>query len=271
MFYQNLSPQQQKYARYLIIALLTGLVLSSFAFAYSYFVSGWEMATDSDTPRQIAVNGEGKIAVKPDIAVFTASVVTQSAKIQQAQSENTQRSNEVLSFLKGKGIEEKDLKTVGYFISPQYQYDSRPCIQIFPNPCPPQGAPKIVSYEVRHTIEIKVRDLDKVDEFLAGVVDKGVNEVGSIQFSVDDEEKVKAEVREKAIEDAKAKAEVLADQLGVRIKRIVGFSESGSGPIYGRAFEAFGKGGDFSAPSAPQIEPGEQEMRAFVTVVYEFR
>lgn len=262
----------QQPASYLALLLLVGLVLSAFAFGLSYLVDTWKIATDTQTLRQIVVNGEGKIVTKPDLATFTAAVVTQSAKIKDTQKENTSRSNEVLGFLKSKGIEEKDLKTVGYFISPQYQYDSRPCIQIYPSPCSPQGPPKITSYEVRHTVEVKVRDLNKVDELLSGVVEKGANEVGSISFSVDDEEKVKAEVREKAIEDAKAKAEVLADQLGVKLRRIVSFSESGGGPIYARTFEVLGKGGGGNyAPSAPQVEPGEQEIRVFVTIVYEFR
>jgi hypothetical protein len=126
---------------------------------------------------------------------------------------------------------------------------------------------------VRHTIEVKLRDLNKVDDLLAGVVEKGANEVSSIQFSVDDEEKVLAEARKKAIEDAKKKAEVLAEDLGVRLTKIVAFSEFGGGPIFARSFEALGKGGDGGfggAVPTPQIEPGEQEIRSFVNIVYEF-
>lgn len=270
--YDDFSPSMKRVARVLGMFLFIGLVLGAFAFAFFYFVGAWKTATGSETPRQIVVTGEGKVAVKPDIATFTASVVTQAEKVGEAQSENTRRSNEVLSFLKKSGVEEKDLKTVGYFISPQYQYDSRPCIQIYPSPCP-QNPPKIVSYEVRHSIEVKVRDLNKVDDLLAGAVDKGANEVGSVQFTVDKIEKVLAEARQKAIEDAKEKAEVLAKDLGVRLTRIVAFSEGG-GPIFPR-FEALGKGGDVGfgggAAPAPQVAPGEQEIQSFVNVVYEFR
>lgn len=269
---ENVPQNLQRLTSYLIVLLVLGLVLGAFAFAFSYFADGWEKVTNSEMPRQINVSGEGKVAVKPDIALFTTAVVTQSAEISSAQSENTRRSNDVLAFLKDSGVEEKDLKTIGYSINPQYQYDSRPCIQIYPSPCP-QNPPRIVSYDVRHTIEVKVRALDKVDDMLAGVVKNGANEVSSIQFSVDDKEKVLAEARKKAIEDAKTKAEVLADDLGVRLKRIVAFSEAG-GPIFPSRFESFGKGGDASFGGAlptPQVEAGEQEIRSFVNVVYEFR
>ena len=271
-FIQDNVPQNlQRLSGYLITLLIVGLALSAFAFAFSYFVDGWKTATNTQIPRQINVSGEGKVAIKPDIATFTAAVVTQAGKIGEAQSENTKRSNEMLAFLKGSGVEEKDLKTIGYFINPQYQYDSKPCIQIYPSPCP-QNPPRIVSYEVRHTIEVKVRDLNKVDDLLAGVVEKGANEVSSIQFRVDDEEKVLAQARKEAIENAKTKAEILAEDLGVRLAKIVAFSESGGGPIFTRSFEALGKGGDFGgAAPTPQVEPGEQEVRSFVNVVYEFR
>ena len=96
--------------------------------------------------------------------------------------------------------------------------------------------------------------------------------MGSLSFSVEDEEKIKVEARKKAIENAKEKAKVLAKDLGVRLGKMVSFSESGGGyPIYARTLEALGGGnGIVSAPS-PQIEPGEQEIRSIVTVTYEFR
>lgn len=270
-FYDSVPQNLQRPVGYLIALFVLGLVLAAFGFAFYYFAFAWDKAFDTEFPRQISVQGEGKVAVKPDIAVFSAGVVTSSEKIKNAQDENTKKSNAIAEFLKQQGIEAKDVKTVGYNINPQYQYDNRPCIQIYPSPCSPPAVPKIASYEVRHTLEIKVRDLGKVDELLEGVVVAGANEVGSVQFKVDDEEKVLAEARKKAIEDARSKAKVLAKDLDVRLTKIVSFSESG-GPIFGR-FEALGKGGDGfgGAVPTPQVEPGEQEIRSFVNVVYEFR
>lgn len=271
-FIQNNVPHNlQRLTGYLIVLLIAGLTLSSFAFVISYLASA-KNESNQVSPKQINVTGEGKVAIKPDIALFTTAVVTQSTEIGTAQSENTRRLNEVLAYLKSNGVEEKDLKTIGYSINPQYQFDSRPCIQVFPSPCP-QNPPRIVSYEVRHTIEVKVRDLNKIDDLLAGVVEKGANEVSSIQFDVDDKEKVLRDARKKAIENAKAKAEILAKDLGVRLTKIVAFSESSGGPIFGRSLEALGKEGDLggAVAPAPQIEPGEQEIRSFVNVVYEFR
>jgi len=273
MLYKEFSLGMQKYARALVFVLLVGLAASSFAFAFSYFISAWDTAANRTGPRQLSVSGEGKVAVRPDIAVFSAGVVTQAGKVGDAQKENTERSNAIIAFLKKHGIEEADIKTIGYSIDPQYQYfDSPPCIA---GSCPPRRPPEIIAYEVRHTLKVKVHDLGKTDTLLEGVVAVGANEVGSIGFQVDDKEKPKAEARKQAIEDAEKKGRILARDLGVRLTRITGFFEAGEGgPIPFGAEGAFGKGGfggGVSALRAPAVEPGEQEIRSTVTITYEFR
>ena len=74
----------------------------------------WVTRPAGELPRQLAVAGEGKTTVKPDIAVFTAGVVAQAAKVKDAQNSNTAKTNAVVDFLKKKGIDEKDIRTTGY-------------------------------------------------------------------------------------------------------------------------------------------------------------
>jgi hypothetical protein len=267
MLYQEFSSGMQRYARALALVLVAGLAASSFAFALSYFVSAWDTATNRIAPRQLSVSGEGKIAVRPDTAVFTAGVLTQAKKVGEAQADNSRRSNAVLVFLKKQGIEEMDIKTIGYFVQPQYG-ESPVCLSF---PCPPRRPPEITGYEVRHTLEVKVRKLDQTDVLLEGVVTAGANEIGSISFRVDDDEAVRVEARKKAIEDAEKKAKKLARDLGVRLGRVAGFSESGAGfPLFAHALKG-GFGGDVVSAPALEIAPGEQEIRSTVTITYEFR
>lgn len=257
----------KRYAKVLTLLLLVGVTASSFAFALSYFVSAWDTASNRVAPRQLSVSGEGKVAVRPDTAVFTAGVLTQAKKVREAQAENSRRSNAVIDFLKKQGVEEKDIKTIGYSINPQYA-ESPICLSF---PCPPRRPPQITGYEVRHTLEVKARDLEEADTLLEGVVAAGANEVGSIDFRVDNDEAVKAEARKKAIEDAEKKAKKLARDLGVRLGRVSGFSESGAGfPVFAQSLKG-GFGGDVISAPAPSVEPGEQEIRSIVTVTYEFR
>lgn len=269
MIYQDFSAPVQKYVRGIALLLLVGLVVSSFAIALYYAVSAREVARSHLSVREIAFSGEGKVSMKPDIATMRATVTTQSKKVGDGQSQNSMRSNAVMDFLKNQGVAEKDIKTASYAITPQYQYAiNQPCTI---GGCPPQRPPTIVSYDVRHVIEVKIRDLKKVDAVLEGVVISGANEVDGLQFMIDDEELIKAAARKEAIENAEKKARVLAEDLGISLKRIVSFSESGEGvPIYQYGLKAALDRGESSA-SAPQVAPGEQEVRSTVTITYEFR
>ncbi len=235
----------------------------------------WNTPANPAEIRQLNVSGEGRVSAKPDTAVFTASVVTSARKVGDAQKMNTERSNAIIAYLKNAGIPEKDLRSVNYSVYPQYSYYPRPlppCVA--GSECPVQQPPEIASYQVNNALEIKVHDLTKVDDLLSGVVKSGANEVGSVSFRIDDEEKVRADAREKAIASAKVKAEELARQLGVRLEKITAFNDSGSGPIFYNT-AALSRSAGISADSisapAPQIQPGEQEVVSNVNLTYTFR
>lgn len=234
----------------------------------------WHTRPAGELPRQLAVAGEGKTTVKPDVAVFTASVVTQAAKVKDAQAENARKSNAIIDFLKKSGVEEKDIKTTEYNIYPQYSSSYPPLPCVFPGPCPVTTVrpPEITSYQVRQTIQIKVRDLAKADDLLSGVVSAGTNEVGSLTFKVDDPEVARAAARKKAIDNAMVKAQTLADDLGVRLKKIVAYTDESAN--YPQPYMVNGLEARMDASPAapgPQVQPGEQEVTANVTIVYEFR
>lgn len=271
----NLNEKEGGILKHRILFFISLLNVLIVVIAVFFVVSMGSILQGDKTQRpQLNVNGEGKIFVRPDIAMFTATVASDAVRVGDAQNQNASRSNAVIDFLKKNNIQGKDVKTTNYSIQPQYQYDNRRACPILSDESIPcfSGTtmpPRIVSYQVHHSIEIRVRDLNKVDDILQGVVSAGANQVGSIVFMVEDEKAAIAAARKKAIEDAQAKALILAHDLGVRITKITGFSESGGVPIYYRGLEAqaFDKGG---AP-APQVESGEQEVRSNVTITYEFK
>lgn len=272
----NLNEKEGGIFKHRILFFISLLNVLIVVIAVFFVVSMGSILQGDKTQRpQLNVNGEGKIFVRPDIAMFTATVVSDSARVGDAQNQNTSHSNAIIDFLKKNNIQEKDIKTTNYSIQPQYRYDNRPPCLIISNksiPCSPGTSlpPRIVSYQVHHSLEIRMRDLSKVDDILQGVVSAGANQVGSILFAVEDEKATMAKARKQAIDDAQAKALILARDLDVRITKITGFSESGGAPIYysrGLEAQSFDKGG---AP-APQIEPGEQEIRSNVTITYEFK
>lgn len=208
----------------------------------------------SDT---LTVEGQGKVLATPDVAVAELSINVEAATASLAQNQANVKSNAVVAFLKGKGIEEKDIKTSGYNIYPQYDYVN--------------GRSVLRGYQVTQSFTVKIRDMARANEALDGVVDAGVNQVGGISFQIDDPEKLKQEARQKAIDDAKQKASVLEGQLGVDLGHIVSFSESQDG-FYPQPYmmrEAVGGvGGGGTAPALPT---GENEVIVNVSVTYQIR
>lgn len=226
----------------------------------------FQMVRDEDS-FSLSVSGDGAVYAIPDIATVNLTVRTNGVAIKDVTSDNNKKNNQVIAFLKAKGVDEKDIKTVSYHVTPQYQYDNRPCSAN--GICLPQAPPRIVSYEVSNSLQVKVRDLDSVGDILSGAVAAGANEVSGPNFTVDNEDKAKEDARAMAITKAKEKAKVLAKAMGVRLGKISGFQESGdNGPIY---YATKGMAMESAAPSAPVIQPGQNEVKVMVTLTYEVR
>ena len=232
-------------------------------------VSTWDKAFGrdiSDPYNTITVEGTGSSAMVPDTARITFTVMESASQVAAAQEAATTKTDAALEALEGMGIEERDIKTLSYNVSPKYEYP-QPC---YGGICQP-SAPRIVGYDVSQTIEVKVRETEKAGEVLAALGGLGVQNISGPEFVVDDETAVKNEARAEAVEEARAKAKELAKQLGVRLGKVVSFSETMPGqPYYG-----YGKGGGMMdsavAQSAPSLPVGENETEITVMITYEIR
>jgi hypothetical protein len=212
----------------------------------------------------ITFSGTGEIFAKPDLITTSFSVLTQAKTVAEALSENTKKMNAVIDFMKSQGVAEKDLKTTNFNIFPRYEFQ-RVEIQIYPFP---PGKNVLVGYEVDQSLEVKIRDLSKVGQILQGGADEGANQIGDLSFTVDKADELKSQARKQAIDQARAKAKELTSQLGVRLGKVVSFSENGGYPIiFGFAKEASQSAGG----GTPQIETGENKIEVTVSITYEIR
>lgn len=258
----NFMPLGKSLKPYLgIIIFLAGLLIFSliiFTIALtsnkikenSYIGQGMEFKNT------ITVEGEGIVEAKPDIGMIELSVLSQAKTVVAAQQDNTKKINEIIKTLKEQGIEEKDLKTTNYNINPRYQYLA--------------GKSEIIGYEISQTVQIKIRNLEKIGDIITKSASLGANQAGSLQFTFDNPQNIQNEARGKAIENAKEKTAKLAKQLGVKLVRIVNFNESGimpTQPLLGLKTAEFGGGGE----TAPQIQVGQNEIISNVSITYEIK
>ena len=174
--------------------------------------------------RTIMASGEGESFAIPDIASFSFTVTEASESVETAQGLLDQKIAQALKVLKDAGVEEKDTKTTSYNVYPKYEWEQIVCITY---PCP-QGQNKLVGYEVSQSVTIKIRKVDQAGDVVSKVGAVNVSNISGLEFTVDDREKYVAEAREAAIKKAKENAEKLADDLGVRLGKMMYFNESGN-------------------------------------------
>ena len=215
----------------------------------------------------IDVSGSGDVVAIPDTAEESFTVEQKDATITAAQATVSKKVADVMAFLKKSGIAEKDIKTTNYTANPEYSYPN-PCYSAV---CPTiASAPKLLDYLVSETITIKMHDTTKVGTIVDGLGSLGVTGLSGPTFTVADTDQVMADARKKAIDDAKTKADKLADDLGVRLVRIVRYTDS-TPNAYPVAMYA--KAMDASVGSAPvaQLPAGENKYTSNVTITYEIR
>lgn len=265
MCFANINDNKIKGLLWVVIAL----VFIAFGYAAVNYVDTYSKSIEPSTFRNFTVSGEGKITAIPDVAQFTFSVITEGGKdIAKLQKENTDKVNKAIDFVKSKGVEAKDIKTLNYNLDPRYQYFSCPKpLAGEAKPCPPA---EIVGYNITQTVQVKVRDFAKIGDILSGVVDKGVNDVSQLSFTIDDPTKLQDSAREQAIAKAREKAKLIAKAGNFRVGRLLGIEEGGGViPFYKYALPAAESLGIGDATPTPSIEPGSQEITVTVTLRYE--
>lgn len=235
-----------------LINILIGILIIFLAF------SVFNITKDKDQDSTISVTGFAEINAKPDIAEITLTVISEDKDLGVASNENNQKINTIIAFLKENNIEDKDIKTKLYNINPRYEY-----LNDYKNRY-------LVSYEVNQSLNVKVRDLDSVGEIIEGATSRGANNISNLQFIIDNDELLKEQAREKAIEDAKSKAKKLEKELGISLKDIIGFYENTYTPVVNREYNAM-KAMDSATMSAPSIQPGENNITSNVNIVYKIK
>ncbi len=225
--------------------------------AWKSVLEAYEVGHEPVGRDTIMISGEGKISAKPTLAELNLGLYSEGRDIPATQEDNAKKINAVIAALKGLGIAEADLQTSNYSIGPRYEYID--------------GRQNIIGYSVSQNLMVKVRDLSQVGTVLSKAGELGTNQVNGVNFTIDEPASIQQEARKEAIADADKKALELARALGVRIVKVVGFSESTPGtpvPLYAyRASDAVQN----VAPIAPEVQPGELDVKANVTVTYEIR
>ena len=197
----------------------------------------------------ITVSGEATVSVAPDQAQIDAGVASDAKTAREASEANNAAMSKVLLALKGAGIAEKDYQTSRLSLQPQYA----------PNH---SGPSPIVGYRASNRVTVRIREVGKLASVIDVLVGAGANDIGGINFTVSNASKLLDEARERAIADARRKAEIYAKAAGVALGAPLSISEEGApGPVLYRAKVASAG----MAVSAP-VAQGEETLQVNVSV-----
>ncbi|KRR02928.1 hypothetical protein CQ12_22750 [Bradyrhizobium jicamae] len=174
-------------------------------------------------PPAISVTGEANVPVAPDQAQIDGGVTSDAKTAREASDANNAAMGKVLLALKGAGIEEKDYQTSRLSLQPQFATSPRTA----------ERTAGIVSFRASNRVTVKIRDVSKVANVIDVLVSAGANDIGGISFTVTQASKHLDEAREKAIADARRKAEIYAKAVGVTLGEPISVEESGSpSPVF---------------------------------------
>jgi len=216
---------------------------------------------------QVTVYGQGKVEYRLDEATVTLGV--QVDKVWSAEGALRQLNDKIARIMeaeKALGVNEADIKTGNYNLSPQYDYKD--------------GVSAVAGYNANQNLIIKVKniieDKDKTSRVIAAATSAGANQVLGVEFKPSDVDKLKQEARLKAIVDAKSKAPALFKASGVRAGKILGWYENNIQVPgdNGQRDYAMGIGGAESSAkmaSSPQLPTGTQEIIIEIGINYQVK
>jgi uncharacterized protein YggE len=205
---------------------------------------------------RLDVTATGEVTRVPDVAIISAGVVTRSATASGAIGDAADRVQRVLAALKRAGVDERDVQTSNISLNPEYRYvENQP--------------PQLTGYTASNQLTIRFRDIRNSGKILDSLVSQGANQINGPSLTIDKPEAALDEARARAIVTGRARAELYARGLGLRVVRVVSVSESGGyaapPPMPPMAVMEMARAAD------TKIVPGEQKLQVTLAMTFELQ
>ena len=236
---------------FLSLAAATAMAVPAALPAQSSAIAQQSLVTRLD------ISATGTVSRVPDLAIISAGVVTKSATATGAIADNAARMERVRAALRRAGIADKDIQTSSINLNPDYRYENN-------------QAPVLTGYQASNNVSVKFRDIRNSGKILDALVAEGANQLNGPSLTIDKPESAYDEARIKAIAAGRARAELYARSLGMRVVRLVAVSEGGGNyprppmPMLQMAAKS-----ERSADTA--IDPGSQDLEITLSMSFDLQ
>ena len=209
-------------------------------------------AVTENNASKLTVQGDGKVSASPDMVTIVLGVETQNASAAGAVQENAGLMNATINALLDAGIAEKEIQTSSFSLTTMPQDQPKTASE----------KPKAPVFLATNQVTVKLNNTTDVGRVLDAAVSAGSNSIQQVSFDLRDPSPQNDRAMTLAIENAQRQAEVAANAAGVKLGRILELTE-------GYGFVAPTAKSALFANVATPIQPGELEVSASVTVIYE--
>lgn len=215
-----------------------------------------QVSREGAAERTIRVSGAGEVEVAPDEARLSFAVETFAETARAAGAENARIMDRVIDALMAAGVPRDEMETRNYALHPDYVHEEG------------RREPRLRGYRATNQVVLTTRALDRVGELIDVALAAGANRMDGISFRATDTSEAHAEALRRAVANARASAEAIAGAIGEPLGAVQTVTASGMA-VPGVQYRARADM-EMAAPAAPPtpIQPGEQTVRAHVSVVY---
>ena len=237
---------------------MIALLLAAVAFPASAVSAQEVVAVRPIAGTRVDISATGTASRVPDLAIISAGVVTKSATATGAIADNAARMDRVRAALRRAGIEDGDIQTSSISLQPDYRYQ--------------EGQPPVLTgYGASNNVAIKFRDVRKSGQILDALVAQGANQINGPSLTIDKPEAAYDEARGKAIAVGRARADLYARTLGMRVAKLLSVSETGgfSRPPMPYMRDVAMVAQEGSAKTG--IDPGSQDLEVTLTMSFDLQ
>ncbi len=235
--------------------LLAALLLGAASLPTMAVAQQTPSITQNIAGSRLDISATGEVTRVPDIAMISAGVVSRSATATGALQDAADRMQRVLTALKRAGVEDRDLQTSNISLNPEYRYvENQP--------------PQLTGYTASNQLTIRFRDIRNSGKILDALVGQGANQISGPNLTIDKPEAALDEARARAIAAGRARAELYARSLGMRVARVVSVSESGGYAVPPPAPPMVMQ---MARASDTSIQPGEQKLQVTLAMTFELQ
>jgi uncharacterized protein len=176
--------------------------LASIMASLAVATSAWSAEPE---PRTITVSGQGEIRAEPDKAMLQLGVESRKPTLEAARADVAKAVEAALKLTRDLKIEQKHVRTTRLNVQPEYNWDNE------------ARERNLIGYYVSRTIEVDLRDLEKLGQLLERAVDIGINQVSDPQLDSSKRRDLEREALAQAVQDARLNAEAVAKAADARL------------------------------------------------------